>query len=112
MRRLARLLHDWVLVKLDPIGKDNVSPGGIVLVEPEMVRTGVVLQVGAGKVYSDGVYKKTSVQVGERVAFFSGNMDTKQGQMLKSYVGEDEALIPEDAILFVIEGDVIPRLTR
>jgi co-chaperonin GroES (HSP10) len=113
-KRLAKLLHDWVRVKLDPVGEDNVTPGGIILVEPEMVRTGVVTQTGPGKVYCDGVTKKTTVQVGARVAFFAGNMDTKQGKMLREYLEEDEALIPEDAILFEVTCPLeeMPRLSK
>jgi co-chaperonin GroES (HSP10) len=114
-KQLAKLLHDWVRVKLDPVPKENTSGGGIVLVEPIMVRTGVVVGHGPGKRYVDGKYIPTQVKVGERVAFFTGNMDTKQGRGLRAYVRDDEALLPEPAILFAFDlddGDTLPRIEK
>lgn len=108
---LTRLLHDWVRVKLDPVGENEC--GGILLVEPHMVRTGVVEEVGPGKRYVDGPYVPTEVRVGERVAFFAGNMDTKQGKTLRAFIQKDEVLIPETSILFVLEleeGEPLPRI--
>jgi len=115
MSKLEKLLHDWVLVTLDPISPENVSTGGIILTEPHMVRTGKVKATGPGKKYCDGPYVHIGVNVGERVAFFTGNMDTKQGNNLKAFIGDDEALMPETAILFVIEteeGEALPRVTK
>lgn len=114
-KRLKKLLHDWVRVKLDPVGEENLSPGGIVMPTPELVRTGVVMQTGPGKTYCDGVHKPTTVELGQRVVFLAANTDNKQSQMLAEYLEEDEVLLPEDAILFVLEleeGDKMPRLTK
>ena len=115
MNKLAKLLHDWVLVTLDPISTENVSAGGIILTEPHMLRTGVVKDTGPGKKYSDGPYIGIGVKAGERVAFFAGNMDTKQGNNLKAFINDDEALLPETAVLFVIEsepGEQLPRISK
>lgn len=110
-----RPLNNWVVIQLDPLSKENISEGGIVLLEPEMVRTGTVLRVGPGKTYKDKKRISTQLKGGERVAFFTGNMDTKQGQALKAHVSDDEAFITEDAILFTLdleEGEKPPRITR
>ena len=115
MKQLKRLFNDWVLVKLDPISSENVSSGGILLTSPALVRTGTVLQVGPGKDYSDGVHRKIEAQNGDRVAFFTGNMDTKQGEAIKLHIGDEQALIPESAVLFFFElgeGEALPRIDR
>jgi co-chaperonin GroES (HSP10) len=116
-KRLRTLLHDWVRVRLDPgcMKSEDVSEGGIVLTTPVMVCTGVVEKTGPGKRYKDGKYIPTQVVPGDHVAFFAGNMDTKQGRAIQSYVDEDEALVPETALLFVIElgdGDPMPRIDK
>lgn len=81
-----------------------------------MVRTGVVVAHGPGKSFSkEGKFVPIQVKVGERVAFFAGNMDTKQGKNLQAFVEDDEALLPESAILFVLEleeGEPIPRIEK
>lgn len=112
-KRLKTLLHDWVRVKMHSVG-ENIS-GGIILTEPHMVRTGVVEDCGPGKRYSDGKFLPTQVKKGDVVVFFAGNMDTKQGKELRTFISEDEALLPESAILFLLdleEGEEIPRITR
>lgn len=112
-RRIRRLLHDWVLIKLDPIPAINASTGGIVLVTPRLVRTGIVTMTGPGKRRADRptVVLPLSVSVGNRVALLAGNMDTKGGRKLQQYVQDDEALVPESAVLFIIDGDLIPEVT-
>jgi co-chaperonin GroES (HSP10) len=114
-KQLEKLFHDWVLVGLDPIGRDNFTAGGVLLSEPKMVRTGTVLKTGPGKFYTDKVYKPIDIKVGEHVAFFAGNMDTKQGKEIRSFIEDDEALLPEPAILFAFEledGEALPRIEK
>ena len=115
MRKFRKLLNDWVLIKVDPLPKENVTLGGILLTEPHMARTGVVLFFGQGKRYHDGPYRKVDLSVGDHVAFFAGNMDTKQGKAIQAYIEEDEALLPETAVLFAFtleEGEPLPRVTK
>lgn len=63
-------LHDIVLIRRNPTDKESL--GGIILPggKEEASRTGTVLAVGKGK-YCDntGVFVKTTVQVGDEVAF-------------------------------------------
>ena len=115
MAKLKTLLHDWVRVRMDPVAREDVSTGGIILTTPVMVRTGIVQDTGPGKRWSPKKFTRMQVEIGERVVFYAGNMDTKQGQMLSSYVDEDEALLPETSILFVLEldeGEAIPRVEK
>lgn len=110
----VKALNDWALVKVDPLPKENTQ-GGILLVEPHMVRTGVVVNVGKGKLYHDQVYRPTQLKPGERIAFFAGTMDTKQGKAISHKLDDDHALVRETDALFVIElegGEAIPRITK
>ena len=91
-------------MRLDPLPEERVSKGGIILVDVEFIRTGVALVVGPGNRFVDR-YVKMELQVGERVCFFAGAMDTKQGQAMRARLSEDEALIRETDVLFVIDGD-------
>lgn len=115
-RKLKKILHDWVRVRLDETPKEDTSSGGIILNQPVMVHTGVVVETGPGKRYRDEKkYVPIQVQPGERVVFFAGNMDTKQGKSIQPFVEEGEALIPETAILFVLEledGEAMPRIEK
>ncbi len=116
MVQFARLLSDHVLVRLDP-RKDKTS-GGVLLpdTKEQEVRTGVIIGMGPGKHVkvrrrgtSDyrGVFRPMTAKVGERVAFFIASVDTRSGKAVTHYLQEDERLIREDDILFVIEdGDV------
>jgi len=99
-----RPLHDGVVVKLDPLSEERVSKGGIILVDVEFIRTGVAIVVGPGNRFVDR-YVKMDLKVGQRVCFFAGAMDTKQGQAMRARLNEDEALIRETDVLFTIEGD-------
>lgn len=98
-----RPLSDWVLVDLDPVPGENASPGGIILPHPALIRTGVAKRVGPGRLYADGVYKRTDLRVGERVVFLAAVLDTKQGHQLAGMLGENEALVRESDVLFVDE---------
>ncbi len=105
---ILRPLHDGVLVKPD---KPKRQVGLIHLpdsMEP-LNMTGVVQRVGGGRRYVDGVYKPTSVQVGERVCFRTAVRDAGVFRDITRRL-EGEILIGERDILFVIEGDEIPEI--
>lgn len=115
------LLSDRILVRLDP-PKAKTS-GGIVIPDnqPQRTRTGVILQVGPGryvKVPRRGtqeyreVLRPIEAQMGERVAFLIGSVDTKTGQAVTHYLQEDERVIREDDILFAFSDDIDVEVTR
>lgn len=90
-------LHDWMVVKLDPL--PGVSKGGIVLPEGtsgmERVRTGKVLRVGPGKWRWSKAERKSvrtpvGVEVGEGVAFFRENLEHQQGKQVTAIIQELE----------------------
>ena len=109
--KLLHPLHDWVLVRLDPEGA--YPPSGLLAsVRPRLVLTGRVVAAGPGRDFVDGVHRGTEVREGERVAFLAAVMDTQQGRQLRgATLGEDQALIRESDILFVIE-EGNPRLDK
>lgn len=121
MRQLVRLLTDRVHVRLDP--RKTKTSGGIIIPDnsEQVVRTGVVLRVGPGrfvKVRRRGtqeyreVLRPTVVQEGERVAFFIASVDTKTGKAVSQYLQEDERVIREDDVLFVIPDGLDVEVTR
>ena len=100
----VHLLHDWVLVQIDPL------PGTIgLIVMPDSVaardtRTATVLQVGPGKVLADGTQVPPEIRPGERVCFHRWNLEHKNGQAVGhalEQMGQDIAMIKEQDILFV-----------
>lgn len=105
-----RPLNDWVLVDIDP-APGEASVGGIVLAHPPLVRKGTVRSVGPGRLFVDGVYRGTELKEGDRVAFLAAVLDTKQGHTLKHALDENQVLIRESDVLFLIEeGD--PELSK
>ena len=106
-----RPLNDLVLVKLDP---PEEKAGDIFIVAPENAptRTGTVLRVGPGrhklKKAGEGKTKfiPTQVKPGERVVFFAAAAGTKKDRLPSYALGDDEALMHEEDILMVLEGDV------
>lgn len=120
--RFAQLLHDHALVRLDP--RKDKTRGGILIpdTEAQPIRTGVVLQVGRGRrvkvrrraepgSYRE-IFRPIDVQVGERVAFLIGSVDTKTGQAVTHYLQEDERVIREDDILFAIPDGIDVEVSR
>jgi hypothetical protein len=81
------------------------------------IRTGVVLQTGPGRQrlhrrrstqeYRE-VFHPIEVREGERVAFLIGSVDTKSGKAVTQYLEDDERMLREDDLLFVIpEGTTV-----
>jgi co-chaperonin GroES (HSP10) len=102
---------DWALIQMEPAIGESKSAGGIVLTHPELIRKGIVISVGPGRHYVDGVYKPTELKMGDRVAFLAATMDTQQGHQIAHLLEKDQALIRETDVLFVIdEGD--PRIEK
>lgn len=103
--QILKLLSDWMLVEDEPTEK--VTSGGIIVVNPQdqPVRIGLVLQVGPGRRYTDRLIPMPDGMVGRRVVFLAGASDTKQGQMLKSYVMEGQRLIRLGDVLGIVEGE-------
>jgi len=116
MIQFARLKSDRVHVRLDP--RKETTSGGILIPQnkDQEIRTGVIIGVGPGKYVKTRrrqvgdyheVFRPMEAKVGERVAFFIASVDTKSGKAISHYLQEDERLIAEEDILFVIdEGDV------
>jgi co-chaperonin GroES (HSP10) len=66
---------------------------------------------GIGRSYTDK-YLPVEVEVGERVVFLIGSVDTKSGQTIAKYLSEDEVLIREVDILGVIPQDSTLEVTQ
>ena len=117
----TKLLGDHILVRLDP--RKEKTSGGLHIpgTEAQPIRTGVILQVGPGRWVkvrrqSTGDYRSVprpmQAVVGERVAFLIGSVDTKTGQAVTHYLQEDERVIREDDVLFVIPDGVDVEVTQ
>lgn len=107
----VRPLHDWLLVKMEPLPKEGVSAGGILLPgdrDQERQRVGVVMGLGPGRRrWSDRLKKEIvepfDVEVGERVVFFRENLEHGQGKALVGVLQqleEDMGLLRPSDILF------------
>jgi co-chaperonin GroES (HSP10) len=103
-----RLLHDWVLVELEPA--KEVTSGGIIKVGPDPIRIARVLQVGPGRRYPDR-YVPTQVRVGDRFPFFKASTDSKNGRAIAERLPEGQELVRETDILFVIEDGADVEVT-
>lgn len=119
--RIVRLLSDRLHVRLDP--RKEKTAGGLVIpdTQAQPVRTGVILRRGPGRYvktrrgrtdeYRD-VFRPMEAQTGERVAFLIGSVDTKSGQAVTHYLQEDERVIREDDVLFVIPDGIDVEVSR
>jgi co-chaperonin GroES (HSP10) len=119
--QIVKLLHDYLLVRLDP--RKKTTSGGIIRTTEQPVWTGVVLMAGPGRQYIDK-YVPVEVKVGERVAFLSAATDSHltglaiKEALVHNYVGEEIAktdeqrIIRENDVLFVIEGEGELELTK
>jgi len=98
-----RPLNDYLVVTVEPEVK---TFGSIVLVGPQLIRKGVVLSVGRGRQYCDGVYKPSEVKVGDRIAFLAASTDSAQGRQNAKVLEDGHVILRETDVLFVIdEGD-------
>lgn len=79
MRRIVRLLSDWMLVELEPVSE--TTRGGIIKPDAarEPVRVGKVLMTGPGRMYIDKLVPMPEGIVGKRVAFMIAASQTKAG---------------------------------
>lgn len=107
----VRPLHDVLIVELEPV-RETTSGGLIVpaTVSPS-IRTGRVLRAGPGRAWKplEGgkkVFWPMDVRVGERVAFFTANLEHKQGRQICYVLGDNEALLRETDVLFVVDDGV------
>jgi co-chaperonin GroES (HSP10) len=98
------LKHDWVRVRVDPAPVK--SSGGIHLVGAVPVRTATVLATGPGRRNRKGVLVPMELKVGDRFPFLKAVTETKQGHALGLLLEENEALIRENDVLFIMEEDV------
>ena len=111
----VRPLHDWMVVKLDPLPTE--TRGGLVLPQgssgAERVRTGTVLRVGPGKPFWSSKLKKelvnpVGVEPGERIAFFRENLEHQQGKQLVRVLQEleeDTGLIRAGDVLYAFSEE-------
>lgn len=87
-----RLLHDWVMIELEPARTE--TKGGIFLTGPEPVRIAKATSVGP---------KVKDLKVGDRFPFFKALTDTGSNKSLAARMPENVELIKESDVLFIIE---------
>ena len=108
MTREIRLFHDWVRVKMEPPREKTRS--GIILTVAEPIRIARAIALGPGRLYADGTHVPMELKVGDRFPLHVAAAQFKQGQALAFHLEDDEAIIRETDVLFVIEeGD--PEIT-
>lgn len=100
-----RLMHDWLLVELEPLRERTRS--GLIRVDPQPVRIARVLDMGPGRRdYTTDAIVPLDLKIGDRFPFFKAVTETMQGERLSHYVDDNQALIKESDVLFIIEeGD-------
>lgn len=99
-----RLLHDWILVELDPIIGHE---GSIILPHGQAERTATVRSVGPGRELPTGVRVPVGVVPGERVVFRRENLEHKPGKQILAALqdlGDNLGLLRAPDILYVIEA--------
>jgi co-chaperonin GroES (HSP10) len=102
--KVLRLLNDVILVRLEP--RKEKTPGGIVKTSIDPVWIGEALMVGPGRQFKDK-YVPMDVKVGDRVAFLAAATDShRPGLALQDHLDEDQRLIRQSDVLFVVEGEV------
>lgn len=98
-------LHDWILVKTDPL---PTQIGSIIMPNGGNIRTATVVHTGPGRRSKAGTLTPISLVPGDRVAYFLLHEQHKQGKALGAVLeelGEDLALIREPDVLFAFEGE-------
>jgi co-chaperonin GroES (HSP10) len=117
----SRLLTDHILVRLEPMRTQ--TKGGIIIpdTQPRPLRLGTVLLTGPGRYRKvrrrgttqyDEVWRPVEAAKGDRVAFFIASVDTKSGQAVTHYLQEDQRIIREDDILFLIPDGIDVEVTQ
>lgn len=109
MRAVRKLLSDWMLVALEP--EKKVTSTGIVILNPEPIRTARVIQQGPGRRYMDKFVPMPDL-VGKRVAFMIAASQTTQGRQLRRTLELDEDLELirlGDVLLEIDEGVEVSR---
>lgn len=99
-----RLLHDWLLIELEPAPKQK---GSIIVPDsvPEPVRIGKVLTAGPGRRWGKK-FVPVTVEKGERVVFFKAVTDSGQNKAVSYCLPDNQEIIRETDVLFAVEGDV------
>lgn len=100
-----RPLHDWLVVKLDPI-PDKIGSIFIDGSAAERARTATVLAVGPGRYLSWENARRipVAILVGDKVTFFREHLEHQQGKQLVrtlfSELGDSIGLIREPDVLY------------
>lgn len=109
MRKIDRLLSDWMLVQLEP--ERVKTAGGIIIpdtAQNQPVRVGRVLSVGPGRRYVNKFVPMPNDLIGTRVAFMIAASQTKQGKAIRSRLSldEDHEIIRLGDVLAVVDEGV------
>ena len=90
-----QLLEDRVLIKPDTT--EEMSKGGIIIPEiaKEKTHRGLVIEIGQGRFFENGIQKEMTVKVGDRILYgkYAGN---------EIEVGEHKYLIVRESEVFMI----------
>jgi hypothetical protein len=100
MRRIKKVLHDAILVELEPVYKKSSLleiPGS------EAVRIGRVLMVGSGKQYTDRFVPMPDI-VGKRVAFMMMAVLMRSAQHRD--LPENQVIVRMGDLLFEVDDGV------
>lgn len=98
---MIRPLHDWILVKMDPVQQ---QVGSIFLPEGVDFRAATVLSVGPGKERPTGQREPMEVSPGDRLVFHRAHAEHGQGRAMVTELGDDRVLIKPRDVLVVFEG--------
>ena len=93
-------LYDRVLIKLDNPDKYAISKGGIIMPEEARDMTGIVIEVGMGRVNEQGQTIPLQLKVGHRVM-----LSRYQGQKIMLQDGSTVYLTREAEISAIIEDE-------
>lgn len=87
-------LHDWILVKLDPLPEEQ-KVGSIFVPDSaaERVRTALVVRIGPGRKNARGERIPLDVRPYTKVAFFREHLEHQQGKQILQRLEDGYALI-------------------
>lgn len=97
--------QDYVLVQLDPLLEKSTTSGIIILKDTtaNVVRTGVVLRKGPGRLSPKGNRIPVGLERGEKIAFLRWHLEHQTGKQVMGHLqelGDDLALVREPDVLF------------